>query len=151
MEPVVAHYAAQSERAQRLAEIARTVPALATLHQEKLASWHDLVAPEIARRLGADPGDPTDPRPGALIAAAHACLEAAVAAWIAGHGTKQLSQILHRAMDSIAYDQGRLRTPFLSTPQSTVGRMSELGGPSCAVAGSDGFSDLRPAAQGTSR
>jgi AcrR family transcriptional regulator len=112
MEPVVAHYAAQSERAQRLAEIARTVPALATLHQEKLASWHDLVAPEIARRLGADPGDPTDPRPGALIAAAHACLEAAVAAWIAGRGTKPLSQILHRAMDSIAYDPGKAPSPL---------------------------------------
>jgi AcrR family transcriptional regulator len=104
MSPVVAHYAAQSERAQRLAELARTTPALAIRHQEKPARWLDLLAPEIARRLGADPGDATDPRPRALVAAALACLEAAVAAWIATHGTQQLTHILHRAMDSIGYD-----------------------------------------------
>jgi AcrR family transcriptional regulator len=113
MGPVVAHYAAQSERAQRLAEIARTAPSLATLHQEKkLASWHDLVTPEIARRLGADPGDPADPRPRALTAAAYACLEAAVAAWIAGHGTKQLAQLLQRAMGSVADDPGKAPSPL---------------------------------------
>jgi AcrR family transcriptional regulator len=118
MGPVVAHYAAQSERAQRLAELARTTPALAVRHQEKPARWHNLLAPEIARRLGADPRDATDPRPHALIAAAHACLEAAVAAWIAGHGTQQLSQILHRAMDSIAYDPGKAPRPL---PQHAPG------------------------------
>jgi len=107
MGPVVADYAAQSERARRLAELARTNPALATRHQEKLASWHDLLAPEIARRVGSDPRDPTDPRPRALIAAALSCLEAAVVAWIASHGTQQLAQILRRAMDSIGYAAGR--------------------------------------------
>ena len=102
LDPVIAQYAAQPERAQRLAELARTTPALAALHQErKLASFHDLLTPEIARRLGSDPRDGTDPRPQALIAAAHSCLEAAVTAWIAGRGTQQLAQILHRAMDSI--------------------------------------------------
>jgi len=111
MDPVIAHYAAQPERAQRLAELARTTPALAARHAEKPVSWHNLLTPEIARRLGADPAEATDPRPGALIAAAHACLEAAVAAWIAGHGTRQLSEILHRAMDSIADDPGKAPSP----------------------------------------
>jgi AcrR family transcriptional regulator len=102
MNPLIEHYAAQSERAQRLAELARTTPALATLHQEKPAKWHNLLTPEIARRLGADPGDATDPRPHALIAAALGCLDAAVAAWIASQGTQPLAQILHRAMDSVS-------------------------------------------------
>jgi AcrR family transcriptional regulator len=107
MDPVVAQYAAQSERARRLAELARTTPALATRHQEKPATWQELLAPEIARRLGSDPDDETDPRPRALVAAALACLEAAVVAWIASPGTQQLAEILHRAMDSISHDTGR--------------------------------------------
>jgi AcrR family transcriptional regulator len=102
LSPVVARYAAQSERARRLAELARTTPALATRRQEKPANWLNMLTPEIARRLGSDPRDATDPRPRALIAAALGCLEAAVAAWIAGDGTQQLAQILHRAMDSIS-------------------------------------------------
>jgi len=107
MSPVVAHYAAQSERARRLAELARATPALATRHEEKLARWQELLTPEIARRLGADPRDATDPRPHALIAAAHACLEASVAAWIASHGTQRLAQLLHRAMEPIRQEHRR--------------------------------------------
>jgi len=119
MSPVVAHYAAQSEHARRLAELARTTPALATRHQEKPARWYELLTPEIARRLGSDPHDPTDPRPRALIAAALACLEAAVAAWIAGHGTQELSQALHRAMDSLGYDtRGEHGTETTRTPNT---------------------------------
>ena len=101
LDPLIAHYAATSERARQLAEIARTVPALATYHQHKLKSWQQLLAPEVARRLGADPDDATDPRPYALIASAYACLEAAVEVWIAGHGTHQLTPLLHRAMAAV--------------------------------------------------
>jgi AcrR family transcriptional regulator len=103
MGPLITHYATQSERAHRLAELARTTPALATLHHDKQARFHSLIAPEIARRFGSDPRDTTDPRPRALIATALGCLEAAVAAWIAGDGKQQLGQILDRAMDSITY------------------------------------------------
>jgi AcrR family transcriptional regulator len=102
LDPLIARYTTQSERARRLAELARTTPALATLHQEKPANLHDLLAPEIARRLGSDPRDATDPRPHAMIAAALSCLEAAVAAWIASNGTRQLTQLLKCAMDSIS-------------------------------------------------
>jgi hypothetical protein len=59
-------------RALRLTEFVRATPALATLHQQKLAGWHELLTPEIARRLGSDPHDATDLRPHALIAAASA-------------------------------------------------------------------------------
>jgi AcrR family transcriptional regulator len=107
IDPVVAQYAAQSERARRLAELARMTPALATRRQGKPATWQDLLIPEIARRVGSDPRDPTDPRPRALIAAALSCLEAAVAAWIASDGTQQLAQFLRRAMDSIGCDTDR--------------------------------------------
>jgi AcrR family transcriptional regulator len=100
----VSHYAAQSERAQRLAKLARETPALAALHQKKPTSYYNLLRPEIARRLGSDPRDATDPRPEALIVAAISCLEAAVAAWTAGDGTQQLAQLLRRAMDSISHD-----------------------------------------------
>ena len=104
MGPLVEHYATQTERAHRLAALAVVTPALATLNQEKQARFRALIEPELARRLGSDPDDPTDPRPRALIASALGCLEAAVAAWIAGDGKQQLGQLLDRAMDSISSD-----------------------------------------------
>jgi AcrR family transcriptional regulator len=104
MGPLVEYYASQTERAHRLAALAVATPALATLHQEKHARFQALIAPELARRLGSDPDDSTDPRPRALIASALGCLEAAVAAWIAGNGTRQLGRLLDRAMDSISLD-----------------------------------------------
>jgi len=63
-----------------------------------------LARPARTRDRGAallGPPHPTDARPRALIAAALSCLEAAVAAWITSHGTQQLTQTLHHAMDSI--------------------------------------------------
>jgi AcrR family transcriptional regulator len=105
MGPLVAHYATQSERAHRLAALARTTPALATLHQEKQVRFFESIAPELARRFGADPRDPADPRPRALISSALGCLEAAVAAWIAGNGTQELGRLLERAMDAFGPDR----------------------------------------------
>ncbi|WP_233225913.1 TetR family transcriptional regulator [Amycolatopsis sp. CA-126428] len=102
MSPLVEYYATQTDRAHRLAALAVTTPALATVQQEKQAKFRALIAPELARRLGVDPANPTDPRPRALIASALGCLEAAVAAWIAGNGTQQLGRLLDRAMDSIS-------------------------------------------------
>ncbi|BBA97069.1 putative TetR family transcriptional regulator [Actinacidiphila reveromycinica] len=102
MEPLVASYSAGSERALRLAVLARATPALAARHQEKMGRLLDLLVPEIARRLGADPLDATDPRPRALTSAAIGCIEAAVAAWIAGGGTRRLGPLLRRAMASVA-------------------------------------------------
>lgn len=104
MSPLVEHYASQTDRAHRLAALAVATPALATLQQEKHARFQGLIAPELARRLGSDPADSTDPRPRALIAGALGCLEAAVAAWIAGNGTQQLGRLLDRAMNSIGLD-----------------------------------------------
>ncbi|WP_436535492.1 TetR family transcriptional regulator [Actinoplanes sp. HUAS TT8] len=101
MGPLVESYASRSERAFRLAALAVATPALATVQREKQAKFHALITPELARRLGANPDDPTDPRPRALIASALGCLDAAVAAWIAGNGTQQLGSLLDRAMGLI--------------------------------------------------
>jgi AcrR family transcriptional regulator len=102
MSPIVDHYASQSERTHRLAALALVTPALATINQEKHARFGALIAPELARRLGVEPDDATDPRPRALIAGALGCLDAAVAAWIAGKGTQRLDWLLDRAMGSIS-------------------------------------------------
>lgn len=102
MGPLLAHYASPPERASRLAWLARTTPVLAARHQEKLAGLQNLLMPEIARRIGANPLDPADPRPHALITAALGCLEAAVTAWAAGNGAQSLPELLLRAMDSIS-------------------------------------------------
>jgi AcrR family transcriptional regulator len=99
--PLINHYAAQPERARRLAELARTTPALAARRQQKPENWNNVIAPELARRLGADPADATDPRPRALATAALDCLEAAAAAWIAGDPGRPLAPYFHRAMDAI--------------------------------------------------
>lgn len=94
-------YGSRPDHALRVAKFARATPALAMLHQEKLASWHVLLTPEVARRLGSDPDDAGDPRAHALVAAALSCFDAAVASWAASNGTQPIPDLLARAMDSI--------------------------------------------------
>jgi AcrR family transcriptional regulator len=98
---VLEHYGSPPERALRLARLGRTTPVLALRNREKLASAQQLLAPEIARRLGADPGDPADPRPHAVTAALFGCLEATLAVWAAGNGAQPLPEILDRAMSAL--------------------------------------------------
>lgn len=102
LEPLIEHHNAEPERALRLARLITATPALAAKHHEKNASWHELLRPEIARRLGADPSDVSDPRPTALIAAALGCVDATIGAWVAGEGEQPLGQILDRAMGAIS-------------------------------------------------
>lgn len=101
MSPLIEEYGGRSDRVLRSARLARTTPTLATFHQDKVARWGQLLRPEVARRLGSDPDDATDPRPAALIAAALAGLDAAVAAWAAADGTPPLAQLFDRAIDAI--------------------------------------------------
>jgi AcrR family transcriptional regulator len=65
--------------------VMRTLYASHSLKARELGrqlSWHDLMTPEVARRMGvADPS--TDPRPRAITGAALACLNAAFDAWSA--------------------------------------------------------------------
>ena len=99
--PLIERYADQPERVLRSARLVKATPALATLHHEKLASWREVLRPEVARRFSASPDDTTDPRPDALIAAALGCLDAAVAAWAASDGIQPLTQIFDYAVDAI--------------------------------------------------
>ena len=63
-------------------------------------SWHDLMTPEIARRMAI--ADPTaDPRPRALTGAALACLNAAFDAWSASEdGSVSLAELVDLAMSA---------------------------------------------------
>ncbi|WP_166659638.1 MULTISPECIES: hypothetical protein [unclassified Glycomyces] len=61
-----------------------------------------MLRPEIARRLGADPADASDPRGVAVIGAALGCVEAALTSWTATPRPQALSAILDRAMSAAA-------------------------------------------------
>ncbi|MDX3311268.1 TetR family transcriptional regulator [Streptomyces sp. NPDC054884] len=76
-------------------------PSLRARHHEKQLGWQELLVPEVARRLGADPGDREDTRSNALAAAALACLDVASTAWVACDGTVPLPTLLDRAMDAL--------------------------------------------------
>jgi AcrR family transcriptional regulator len=102
LDPLIELYGDRSEWVLRTARLVLQTPELVTFNQEKRAGWQELLRPEVARRLGADPDDPTDPRPGALAASALGCFDAAVAAWTAGNGAERLAGILDRAMGSVA-------------------------------------------------
>jgi AcrR family transcriptional regulator len=101
LSPLIGQYGAESQRVMRSARLVRATPALTTFRQEKLARWAQLLIPEVARRMGSDPGDPTDPRPAALVAAIVACVDAAVAAWASADGGLPLPRLIDSALDAI--------------------------------------------------
>ena len=101
LDPLIDQYSAHPERTLRSAKLFIKTPTLVTFHREKLARWGQFLRPELARRLGADPDDPTDPRATALITAALACLDATLAAWATADGVPHLAQLLDRAMNAI--------------------------------------------------
>lgn len=101
LRPLIERYSAEPERILRSTRLVRATAALATFQQEKLVRWGQLLRPEVARRMGSDPDDPTDPRPGALIGAVLACLDAALTAWAAGDGAQPLTPLFDQAMDAI--------------------------------------------------
>lgn len=101
LDAMIDRYAGDPERSRRLAILITTTPALAAAHHEKNARWSSTLLPEIARRLGAEPADPADPRPAALVAAALGCVDATIAAWAASDGREPLSRILDRAMSAV--------------------------------------------------
>lgn len=98
LNPLIDQYEGHDERTRRLTRLMVNTPALAARHREKNARWHELLRPEIARRLGADPADAADPRADAVIAAALGCVEASLAAWTASDRPRSLSEILDQAM-----------------------------------------------------
>lgn len=100
LDALIDQYEGHDERTRRFTRLVLSTPALAARRREKNAQWYELLRPEIARRLGADPDDASDPRPHAVIAAALGCVEAAVAAWTASDRPQPLAAILDRAMEA---------------------------------------------------
>jgi AcrR family transcriptional regulator len=100
--PLAARYNSDGARTRRALKLVIETPTLGAFHQDKLARWVKQLHPEIARRLGSNPQDLTDPAPNALISAAFACLDAALAAWVAAEGTEDLAPLLDRAMGALA-------------------------------------------------
>ncbi|WP_338899711.1 TetR family transcriptional regulator [Streptomyces sp. TG1A-60] len=99
---VLMHRIAEApEQALRYLRMLNETPSLRARHFEKQLYWRELMVPEIARRLGAGPGDLEDPRPRALVAAALACLDAAMTVWVACEGEVPMSVLLDRAMGAL--------------------------------------------------
>lgn len=101
IEPLAAAYARDQARSRLLVGLVIATPSLRPLHQDKLQGWTELLRPEIARRLGRRADDPTDPAPGALVACALACLDAALVAWIASDDDAHLGRLFEQAADAI--------------------------------------------------
>jgi len=92
--------AASPEEQLRAARMLDTTRSLKIRRLGKQLTWYELLVPEIARRLGVD-DHAADPRPRALVAAALACLNAAVTTWTEADGTIGLPDLLDRAMSAV--------------------------------------------------
>jgi AcrR family transcriptional regulator len=89
---------ADGGQALRLSRMLATTPSLRARQMEKRQTWKTLLVPEITRRMGLAPDDPTDPVATAMVAAALACLDAATEAWRHADGQVPLARLLDRAM-----------------------------------------------------
>lgn len=99
-EPLIASYTRDPARALTVARLIADVPTLRACRTEKQVHWQGLLVPEVARRLGV-PGEAGDPRAAALTAAALACLDAAVTAWVETDGAVTLPVALDEAMRAV--------------------------------------------------
>jgi len=92
--------AASPEENMRMARMLKETPALKVRQLGKQLGWHDVLGPEVARRLHVA-ADARDPRPRALVAAAMACLNVAVETWVEADGAIALPGLLDQAMSAI--------------------------------------------------
>lgn len=107
-----------------LRRILHDTPSLQARQLGKQLGWQDLLAPEVARRLGV-PGDDHDPRPRALVAAALGCLNVAVDVWAAADGAIPLPDLVDQAMDAVAVRRGSGSTWRDGTAPIPEARLSE--------------------------
>ncbi|MGW7292365.1 TetR/AcrR family transcriptional regulator [Streptomyces xiamenensis] len=84
-----------------LARIHHEAPSLRARHLEKHLRWQELLAPDVQRRLGL-PASPTpDPRALAFVAAALACLDAALDAWYRSGGADDPERFFDEAVATL--------------------------------------------------
>ncbi|MFB7759200.1 TetR/AcrR family transcriptional regulator [Streptomyces xiamenensis] len=84
-----------------LARIHHEAPSLRARHLEKHLRWQELLAPEVQRRLGLPASPVPDPRALAFVAAALACLDAAVDAWYRSGGTDDPERFFDEAVATL--------------------------------------------------
>ena len=99
--PLLEEGSALPEQGLAQARMLRDTPSLKARQLGKQTGWQDLLAPEVARRLGVPAAAP-DPRPRALVAAALGCVNAAVDVWTATGGAASLPALLDQAMSALA-------------------------------------------------
>jgi len=98
---LIAERSAYPEGGTGMHRMLRDTPSLQARHLGKQVGWQELLAPEVARRLGVS-GDPYDPRPRALVAAALGCLNVAVDMCALSEGTADMADLLDQAMGALA-------------------------------------------------
>ncbi|WNM31695.1 TetR family transcriptional regulator [Streptomyces sp. Li-HN-5-11] len=77
-------------------------PSLRARYYEKQLSLREMLVPEIARRLAADPDLPEEIAAKALAAAALTCLDVSLTAWVDCEGAVPLAVLLDRALSGPA-------------------------------------------------
>jgi AcrR family transcriptional regulator len=89
------------EQRLELAQMYHDAPSLRARHLEKHLRWQALLAPDVHKRLGLPESATPDPRARAFVAAALACLDAAVDAWFESGGTSDPVQLFDEAIAAI--------------------------------------------------
>lgn len=84
-----------------VAEMYHRAPSLRARHLEKHLHWQELLAPEVARRLGTAVTPGPDPRARAVVAAALACLDTAVEVWRESGGSADPEELFDQAVAAV--------------------------------------------------
>ncbi|AGP51874.1 TetR/AcrR family transcriptional regulator [Streptomyces rapamycinicus] len=98
---VLQRSAGSPEEQLTLARIHHEAPSLRARHLEKHLRWQELLAPEVQRRLGLPASPAPDPRALAFVAAALACLDAAVDAWYRSGGADDPERLFDEAVATL--------------------------------------------------
>ncbi|WP_254773963.1 TetR family transcriptional regulator [Microbacterium sp. cf046] len=127
MEPLVVGFSHNPVAARAITKMMTETPSLEARHYEKTLHWQALLVPEVARRLGIRPADPTDPRPQALVAAALGCLDAATKAWAADNAEPDLRDVLDAAMLVVSPRAGKIRALNATGSAARSGTTGDVG------------------------
>ncbi|WP_147917297.1 TetR family transcriptional regulator [Ruania zhangjianzhongii] len=91
----------ESGVALKIAQMMYSTPSLRARNVEKHLQWHELLEPNIRKRLAMDPDDPDDAAAAAIVASAIACLDAAGKVWARSNGSLDLRDLYQRATRAV--------------------------------------------------
>jgi AcrR family transcriptional regulator len=89
------------ERNLKLSKMLYGTPSLRAGHLEKQLRWQELLVPNIQMRLGAAPGDASDPRAQAIVACALTCLDVAIEIWARRDGEADPGHLFDEAVAAV--------------------------------------------------